>query len=171
MSESSLNDILGGGGLSSLLQNPEVAAKLPRIMEALAPVMAEMRAEQNGERREGENREKNDAGEGAAAALAALARGGDRDRCDGDRDRDCDRSDGEHGDREHDRGGECGCDRGGECGHEHGEKERGGKGRSSSSQRRALLRALEPYLSDNRREAMDYICRVLSLIDILSEVM
>ena len=46
MSEPNLNDILSGGGLSSLLQNPDVAAKLPRIMEALGPVISEMRAEQ-----------------------------------------------------------------------------------------------------------------------------
>lgn len=160
MSEPNLNDILSGGGLSSLLQNPEVMAKLPKIMEALAPVMAEMRAEQSGEHKEGgDSREKDEAREGAAAALAALAsRGGDR--CDND----CD--------REHDRDRGCGCEHGDkDCGREHGEKEHCGKGHGSSAQRRALLRAIEPYLSDSRREAMDYICKVLSLIDILSEVM
>ena len=43
--EKSIGDLLGSGGISQLLQNPEIAAKLPRIMEALAPVMAEMKAE------------------------------------------------------------------------------------------------------------------------------
>lgn len=134
MSEPNLNDMLSGGGLSSLLKNPEVMAKLPKIMEALGPVMAEMRAEQNSESGEEKKEEKCDEnGEGggkkeggsAADAIAALAaHGGDK-----------------------------------------------GHGKGSSSHRRALLRALEPYLSDSRREAMDYICKVLSLIDILSEVM
>ena len=41
--EKSIGDLLGSGGISQLLQNPEIAAKLPRIMEALAPVMAEMK--------------------------------------------------------------------------------------------------------------------------------
>ena len=42
--ENSIGSLLGSGGISQLLQNPEIAAKLPRIMEALAPVMAEMKA-------------------------------------------------------------------------------------------------------------------------------
>ncbi len=46
--EKNLDALLGGGGIASLLQNPEIAAKLPRIMEALAPVMAEMKAEKAG---------------------------------------------------------------------------------------------------------------------------
>lgn len=46
--EKNLDALLSGGGIASLLQNPEIAAKLPRIMEALAPVMAEMKAEQAG---------------------------------------------------------------------------------------------------------------------------
>lgn len=43
--EKNLDALLSSGGIASLLQNPEIAAKLPRIMEALAPVMAEMKAE------------------------------------------------------------------------------------------------------------------------------
>lgn len=43
--EKSIGDLLGGGGIAGLLQNPEIAAKLPRIMEALSPLMAEMKAE------------------------------------------------------------------------------------------------------------------------------
>lgn len=47
--EKNLDALLSNGGIASLLQNPEIAAKLPRIMEALAPVMAEMKAEKAGE--------------------------------------------------------------------------------------------------------------------------
>ena len=127
MSEPNLNDIFSGGGLSSLLQNPEVAAKLPRIMEALGPVISEMRAEQTAAKPE-ENVKppepnaagtSNDATEAIAKVLPSLS---------------------------------------------------SSKKDSPALRRRALLRALEPYLSDNRREAMDYIGKVLSLIDILSEV-
>lgn len=46
--EKNLDALLSSGGIASLLQNPEIAAKLPRIMEALAPVMAEMKAEKAG---------------------------------------------------------------------------------------------------------------------------
>ena len=46
--DKNIENILSGGGFSSLLQNPEIASKLPRIMEALAPVMAEMKAEKSG---------------------------------------------------------------------------------------------------------------------------
>lgn len=117
-----------GGGFASLLQNPEIAAKLPRIMEALAPVMAEMKAEKS----DSENAtEKSDAeaatasaaaGTPDAAALMSMLGGI-------------------------------------------------GKKNEGSSRRCTLLRALEPYLSDNRKEAMEYILKVSSLIDILSEVM
>ncbi len=128
MSEPNLNDILSSGGLSSLLQNPEVAAKLPRIMEALAPVISEMRAEQSATSspdsaaatKEELAPEQNDAVNAVAKVLPALT---------------------------------------------------GDKKNSPAARRRALLRALEPYLSDNRREVMDYIGKALSLIDILSEVM
>ena len=119
MSEPSLNDILSGGGLSSLLQNPDVAAKLPKIMEALGPVMAEMRAE-GGEGSKKDGSEDNNVQAPVSALLAAA----------------------------------------------------GGKRNGQSSARRcALLKALEPYLSPNRREAMEYIIKVTSLIDLLSEVM
>ena len=112
MSEPNFNDILSGGGFSSLLQNPEVAAKLPRIMEALGPVMAEMKEE-----KARENATQNDAKDEETPPLKV-------------------------------------------------------KQKSASSIRRCeLLKALEPYLSDNRREAMEYIIKVTSLIDMLSEVM
>ena len=109
MSEPSLNDMLSGGGLSSLLQNPEVMAKLPRIMEALGPVISEMKAEESAKSEE----------EGEDEPPKAL---------------------------------------------------REPKAETASARRRALLMALSPYLSDNRREAMDYIGKVLSLIDVLTEV-
>lgn len=118
MSEANLNDILSGGGLSSLLQNPDIAAKLPKIMEALGPVMAEMRAEDQKEKDEKSGEEKSAPSSEAVLASAI------------------------------------------------------GKGKGQGSARRcALLKALEPYLSQNRREAMDYIIKVTSLIDLLSEVM
>ena len=127
MSEPNLNDIFSGGGLSSLLQNPEVAAKLPRIMEALGPVISEMRAEQSAAKTEetastpeqSTAESSNDAAEAIAKVMPTLS---------------------------------------------------SAKKDNPAMRRRALLRALEPYLSDNRRQAMDYIGKVLSLIDILSEV-
>ncbi len=111
------------GGISSLLQNPEIAAKLPRIMEAIAPVMAEMNAEKKGETastsQDGEKKREGDAGADLSAITSLLS----------------------------------------------------GKKSGATSRRCTLLRALEPYLSDNRKEAMEYILKVSSLIDILSEVM
>ena len=125
MSEPNLNDILSGGGLSSLLNNPDIAAKLPRIMEALGPVMAEMRAEKasktDSTEASAEHTEEVQTHDGDS--LAALLSGGGR------------------------------------------------KQNGSSARRCALLKALKPYLSDNRREAMEYVIKVTSLIDILSEVM
>lgn len=123
MSEPNLNDILSGGGLSSLLQNPDIASKLPRIMEALGPVMAEMRAEQAAAPSAAHDEEgaSETAAKDAAAPAAALLGGRSQ--------------------------------------------------RPGSARRCALLKALEPYLSDSRREAMEYIIKVSSLIDILSEVM
>ena len=127
MSEQNINDLLSGGGFSSLLQNPDIAAKLPRIMEALKPVMEEMRAEQGGAPAPTGSTDGEKATEAAAAPSpdlpAGLLLGG------------------------------------------------GGKPRQGSARRCALLTALEPYLSENRREAMEYIIQVSSLIEILSEVM
>lgn len=118
MSEPNLNDILSGGGLSSLLNNPDIASKLPRIMEALGPVMDEMRAENNASESQTEERTETEEKPKEVPALSLV------------------------------------------------------KGNGKSSARRcALLKALEPYLSDNRREAMEYIIKVSSLVDILSEVM
>lgn len=115
MSEANLNDILSGGGLSSLLQNPDVAAKLPRIMEALGPVISEMRAEQAASKESVQEKS-----EEANGALTVVSKN---------------------------------------------EKS------SASQRRRDLLSALEPYLSDTRRDAMNSIGKILTLIDLLSEVM
>lgn len=133
MAENNLNDMLSGGGFASLLQNPDIAAKLPRIMEALAPVMAEMRTEQGEQNTRSapettaasasaDDSAPASAGPSPEAMLGKLLSGA-------------------------------------------------AKPREGSAKRIALLKALEPYLSDNRREAMEYICKVSSLLDILSEVM
>ena len=113
------------GGFASLLQNPDVMAKLPRIMEALAPVMEEMKAE-NGEKVTNKVQE-----EGAPESAPASA----------------------------------------EAQNMLTSLLSGASQKGKSSPRYALLRALMPYLSDNRKEAMEYILKVSSLIDVLSEVM
>ena len=129
MNEPNLNDLLSGGGFSSLLQNPDIAAKLPRIMEALKPVMEEMRAEQSGAPAS-DTVDAGTPGEPGAAPTAAMPDLSGLLKANGS-----------------------------------------GKQHKSSARRCALLKALEPYLSDNRREAMEYIIKVSSLIDLLSEVM
>ena len=113
MSEPNLNGIFSGGGLSALLQNPEVAAKLPRIMEALAPIMEEVKAEKSTVQNDSTENEH-------AAEEMALPKAKQTSE--------------------------------------------------ASERRRALLGALEPYLSDSRRGAMEHINKVLLLIDMLSEV-
>ena len=115
------NGIDLGGGFAALLQNPEIAAKLPRIMEALAPVMAEMKAEKGSTTEEKGEKEASGSLPDTAAISSILS----------------------------------GI----------------GKKSESTSTRFALLRALEPYLSESRKEAMEYILKVSSLLDILSEVM
>lgn len=124
MAENNTSDLLGGG-IASLLSNPEIAAKLPRIMEALAPVMAEMQGENaaQAEAAKPDSAPVSAAPAGAPDAMLAKLLSGVT------------------------------------------------KPRESSARRIALLKALEPYLSDNRREAMEYICKVSGLLDILSEVM
>lgn len=129
MAENNLNDMLSGGGFASLLQNPDIAAKLPRIMEALAPVMAEMRAE-DGEQSASPVPESTASGDAAPTSAGAAPEALLTKLLSG-----------------------------------------AAKPREGSAKRIALLKALEPYLSDNRREAMEYICKVSSLLDILSEVM
>ncbi len=134
--DKNIENILSGGGFSSLLQNPEIASKLPRIMEALAPVMAEMKAEKSGAAEkvhakaaddpEADGMEpaaKQTSADAASLAAGLLSSGG---------------------------GGK----------HPH----------PGLSKRCALLNALKPYLSDGRKETLDYIIKVSTLIDLLSEV-
>ena len=135
MSEPNITDLLSGGGFSSLLQNPDIAAKLPRILEALQPVMAEMRAEQNGGSAPSAAKPEETAPDAAAPdAAAPTAASPDLSAL-------------------------------------LGAGNKGSSQRKSSARRCALLKALEPYLSENRREALEYIIKVSTLIDILSEVM
>ena len=124
MAENKQNDFLSAGGFAALLQNPQITEKLPQILEALSPIMAEM---QNGKSEEAptevqaveEAPPKNATPD---ALLAKLLSGSV-------------------------------------------------KPRESSANRLALLHALTPFLSDNRKEAMEYICKVSSLLDLLAEVM
>lgn len=135
--EKSIGDLLGSGGISQLLQNPEIAAKLPRIMEALAPVMAEMKAEKAAGTAVAHAAAPTDgaqdappeaapaaqaAAASATAALAALPASA-------------------------------------------------GAKPTSASRRMALLRALSPYLSEERQSALDTVMKVSTLLDLLSEVM
>lgn len=124
--EKSIGDLLGSGGISQLLQNPEIAAKLPRIMEALAPVMAEMKAEKAAGTAVAHAAAPTDGAqdappEAAPAAQAAAASAGAKP--------------------------------------------------TSASRRMALLRALSPYLSEERQSALDTVMKVSTLLDLLSEVM
>ena len=76
MSENTLD---GLGGIASLLQNPEISSKLPRIMEALAPVMAEMRAE-DGKTETQSGAEPPAAAENAIASLVGGRKNDERSR-------------------------------------------------------------------------------------------
>ena len=143
--EKSIDALLGSGGISQLLQNPEIAAKLPRIMEALAPVMAEMKAERAAAASappasvppaadapssatpaaaEAVTEPAAAAATTATAATAAPA----------------------------------------------GAAASAGKG-SPASRRMALLRALSPYLSPERQSALDTVMKVSTLLDLLTEVL
>lgn len=134
--ENSIGSLLGSGGISQLLQNPEIAAKLPRIMEALAPVMAEMKAEKAAgasapaapaEPAQSAAAEASAPADGIAAALAdgaapaALPVSVEK--------------------------------------------------ASSASRRMALLRALSPYLSEERQSALDTVMKVSTLLELLGEVL
>lgn len=131
--ENSINSLLGSGGISQLLQNPEIAAKLPRIMEALAPVMAEMKAEKA-------------AGASAPAAPAEPAPSAAAEAsapADGIAAAPAD-----------------------------GTALPVSVGKASSASRRmALLRALSPYLSEERQSALDTVMKVSTLLELLGEVL
>ncbi len=137
--ENSIGSLLGSGGISQLLQNPEIAAKLPRIMEALAPVMAEMKAEKAAgasapaapvEPAQSAAAEASAPADGIAAAAAALADGAAPAAL----------------------------------------PVSVGKA-SSASRRMALLRALSPYLSEERQSALDTVMKVSTLLELLGEVL
>ena len=135
--EKSIGDLLGSGGISQLLQNPEIAAKLPRIMEALAPVMAEMKAEKaaaaaaetaQAPQSAAEPAEPAETAEAAQAAGASAAAPAVQPAA-------------------------------------------AGAKATAASRRTALLRALAPYLSAERQNALDTVMKVSALLDLLSEVM
>lgn len=131
--ENSINSLLGSGGISQLLQNPEIAAKLPRIMEALAPVMAEMKAEKAAGA--SASAAPVEPAQSAAAEAAAPADGIAAAPADGT-----------------------------------ALPVSVGKA-SSASRRMALLRALSPYLSEERQSALDTVMKVSTLLELLGEVL
>lgn len=138
--ENSIGSLLGSGGISQLLQNPEIAAKLPRIMEALAPVMAEMKAEKAAGASPAvtaaaptQSAPSASAAEAAAPAdgiAAALADGAAPAALPVSVEK-----------------------------------------ASSASRRMALLRALSPYLSEERQSALDTVMKVSTLLELLGEVL
>ena len=135
--EKSIGDLLGSAGISQLLQNPEIAAKLPRIMEALAPVMAEMKAEKAAGTAIANAAAPTDGAqdappEAAPAAQAAAASATAAPAA---------------------------------------LPASAGAKPTSASRRMALLRALSPYLSEERQSALDTVMKVSTLLDLLSEVM
>lgn len=132
--DKSIQDLLGGGGIPQLLQNPEIAAKLPRIMEALAPVMAEMKAEKAAAAAAETAQAPQNAAETAEAAEAAQAAGAS-------------------------------------AAAPTVQPAAAGAKASAASRRTALLRALAPYLSAERQNALDTVMKVSALLDLLSEVM
>ena len=135
--EKSIGDLLGSGGISQLLQNPEIAAKLPRIMEALAPVMAEMKSEKAAGTAVAHAAAPTDGAqdappEAAPAAQAAAASATAAPAA---------------------------------------LPASAGAKPTSASRRMALLRALSPYLSEERQSALDTVMKVSTLLDLLSEAM
>lgn len=124
MAENKQNDLLGAGGFAALLQNPQITERLPQILEALSPIMAEMQGGKQESAPDEVQAAKEVAPPSASPdALLVKLLGGN------------------------------------------------GKQREGSANRLALLHALKPFLSDNRKEAMEYICKVSGLLDILAEVM
>lgn len=136
--DKSIQDLLGGGGISQLLQNPEIAAKLPRIMEALAPVMAEMKAEKAA----GVAAAPTAAPASAASAEAAQTQAAPAEPAAAE-----------------------------PAPAPAVLPAAAGAKPTSASRRMALLRALSPYLSEERQSALDTVMKVSTLLDLLSEVM
>ena len=135
--DKSIQELLGGGGIPQLLQNPEIAAKLPRIMEALAPVMAEMKAEK------------------AAAAAAETAQAPQNAT--------------ETAEPAETAGAAQAA--GASAAAPTVLPAAAGAKATAASRRTALLRALAPYLSAERQNALDTVMKVSTLLDLLSEVM
>ena len=129
--DKSIQELLGGGGIPQLLQNPEIAAKLPRIMEALAPVMAEMKAEKAAAAAAETAQAPQSAAEPAEPAETAEASAAAPTV----------------------------------------QPVAAGAKATAASRRTALLRALAPYLSAERQNALDTVMKVSTLLDLLSEVM
>ncbi|MBQ7660536.1 MAG: hypothetical protein IJS44_00600 [Clostridia bacterium] len=123
------------GALGTLLGNPQIAEKLPRIMEALGPVLAEMKAE-------------NAAGENAPSTASVAP----------------ETAIGETAETQEDAQDVAKAV-------ETAVARPLGRGEASGQQRRALLSALSPYLSQERRAALDTILKMSSLLDLISEVL
>ncbi len=140
--ENSIGSLLGSGGISQLLQNPEIAAKLPRIMEALAPVMAEMKAEKA-------------AGTSAPSAAASAAPAAEAPAAEAPAP-----ADGAAEAAAAFAGGAAPAALPASAGKA-----------SSASRRMALLRALSPYLSEERQNALDTVMKVSTLLELLGEVL
>lgn len=135
--EKSIGDLLGSGGISQLLQNPEIAAKLPRIMEALAPVMAEMKAEKAAGTAVANAAAPTDGAQDAPPEVAPAAQAAAASATAASA----------------------------------ASPASAGAKPTSASRRMALLRALSPYLSEERQSALDTVMKVSTLLDLLSEVM
>lgn len=135
--EKSIGDLLGSGGISQLLQNPEIAAKLPRIMEALAPVMAEMKAEKAAGTAIAHAAAPTDGAQDAPPEVAPAAQAAAASATAAPA----------------------------------ALPASAGAKPTSASRRMALLRALSPYLSEERQSALDTVMKVSTLLDLLSEVM
>lgn len=135
--EKSIGDLLGSGGISQLLQNPEIAAKLPRIMEALAPVMAEMKAEKAAGTAVAHAAAPTDGAQDAPPEVAPAAQAAAASATAAPA----------------------------------ALPASAGAKPTSASRRMALLRALSPYLSEERQSALDTVMKVSTLLDLLSEVM
>ena len=136
-SEKSIGDLLGSGGISQLLQNPEIAAKLPRIMEALAPVMAEMKAAKAAGTAVAHAAAPTDGAQDAPPEVAPAAQAAAASATAAPA----------------------------------ALPASAGAKPTSASRRMALLRALSPYLSEERQSALDTVMKVSTLLDLLSEVM
>ena len=139
--EKSIGDLLGSGGISQLLQNPEIAAKLPRIMEALAPVMAEMKAEKAAGTAVANAAAPTDGAQDAPPEVAPAAQAA------------------------------AASAPAAPSAAPAALPASAGAKPTSASRRMALLRALAPYLSEERQSALDTVMKVSTLLDLLSEVM